>query len=259
MPLASADPPTDPNSTVIAVLKAIEGLELVKSKNSAPDTFAVVLVDEKEKWKSQVIKKDRNPRWLSEGSMNLIIRPSSSISVYVYKASTILKFIKKKPREIGRITKGLSDMIEQGAVFSLDGVKDDAGSVRIILAIDSSSPTLLDLGLTSASEDLAHAEQSLELRTKQNTGASVVSATSNLIDEGTVVADGVQSAYATAQAIQDVTGAQFLADGLRFLDTIVKMIDGVADAHPIFRVAWTLLSSVYKTLKAQTDEDLLND
>ncbi|KAI0054256.1 hypothetical protein BV25DRAFT_1922869 [Artomyces pyxidatus] len=88
MPLASADPyvvvpsllrarrqrcheqPVRPElSTVIAVLKAIEGLELVKSKNSAPDTFAVVLI-EKEKGKSQVIKKDGNPRRPSDGSTN---------------------------------------------------------------------------------------------------------------------------------------------------------------------------------------------
>jgi len=35
------------------------------------------------------------------------------------------------------------------------------------------------------------------------------------------------------------------------LQAIVTIMDSIADAHPILKVAWTVLSSVYKAVKAQ--------
>ncbi|KAJ7916702.1 hypothetical protein B0H13DRAFT_1997301 [Mycena leptocephala] len=71
----------------------------------------------------------------------------------------------------------------------------------------------------------------------------VLAASSNVVDQGLSAATTAQSAYQRVQSFSDMV---WVGAALKSVDVLVKFVDGITDAHPAFKLGWTILSYVYK-------------
>jgi hypothetical protein len=53
--------------------KAVEVFRLVMSQYGAPDTFVTVTIDEERRWKTNVVNKNVNPKWIMKDPIKLYV------------------------------------------------------------------------------------------------------------------------------------------------------------------------------------------
>ncbi|KAI0059572.1 WD40 repeat-like protein [Artomyces pyxidatus] len=201
-------------------------------------------------------------------SVKLFLRPSSTIQVQVHRQSRFHLGRKGETYLLGEISKRLVDLAsitEQGYTYPLTVTGESSGSIRITLSVEQTISSLAELGLASAAADLDRADHALDRLNKPSN-------TSGLLQSVSAAVGDAQSVDAAVQQVTRATGTEILGSALQFLDVLVQVVDGFADVrveilllrvltrwylqvHPIFRLSWTLLSTVYKTLKAQAVED----
>ncbi|KAI0062495.1 hypothetical protein BV25DRAFT_1991428 [Artomyces pyxidatus] len=112
--------------------------------------------------------------------------------------------------------------------------------------------TLEELGLVSALDDLDRADHTLEEHVRL---AAQAVTSGDIVDKGVVGVNAAREAMATARHA-NVTVVETLGTALQVLDVLMK----AEDAHVAFQLVWTMLSSMYKALRAQAqikmDQDL---
>ncbi|KAI0056315.1 hypothetical protein BV25DRAFT_1903313 [Artomyces pyxidatus] len=240
------------------VLKKIEGLDLPNVHSTPPSTFVVVRVDDKTKHKTKIVKKNTNPEWIENDSIKMLISPSSDIRVQVYRRGRFFtRFLFSKQHYfLGGISLPFGDLamaqLRQGSEYLLASATASGGSIRIVSSVESTISTIAELGLASQDEDLDRIDRALRRR---DGDSAPFQSTSQVVDQVEGVASDAQAVVAAAQQVESATGIQVLGNALQYLDGLVKIVDNVADAHPMLKLGWTLLSSVYKTLQAQSMED----
>jgi len=206
-----------------ALLRAhLTEIEVVGKLEKMRAYFAALDVDEIRIVKSKSCKL-LAPRWQEDHQFSF--GPSSTIGIMVFHKRTILK------RVLGRYTGTVTQLIENDATLDLvdeTGTKVAAIKVKLCLV---SEPEQYFMKRVDA--DLAHFKDSGVL-------AGISGHVVSVAQTGDVAAQTLSPCIVPlGQALQ----------------LIVKFMDGIADAHPILKVSWTVLSFVYKVIQQQSVQD----
>jgi len=165
------------------------------------------------------------PRWQEDHHFSF--GPSSSIGITVFQKRTVLPVKRVLGGYIGTVTQ----LIENDATLDLvdeTGTKVAAIKVKLCLVSEPEQDFMKRVEL-----DLAHFNNNGVL-------AGVTSDVVSAVQTGNVAAQTLSSCIVPLG---------------KALQLIVKFMDGIADAHPILKVSWTVLSSVYKVVQQQLVQD----
>ncbi|EIM82043.1 uncharacterized protein STEHIDRAFT_114701 [Stereum hirsutum FP-91666 SS1] len=138
-----------------------------------------------------------------------------------------------------------------GKTVKLVPVNSKASPVELFfrIVIDDSLPTSLDeLGLEAATVSLANTRLTLARRE----AGKFISTVSDTVD--TTISIGTQ-AQAVAEGARKLDSEQVIGVLVAMLDAVVRVGDELSAAHPMIKVAWTVVTCLYKASKAQRELD----
>ncbi|KIM71636.1 hypothetical protein PILCRDRAFT_16881 [Piloderma croceum F 1598] len=158
------------------------------------------------------------PRW--EDEHQFWFQPSLTIKIEIFRRSKL----RLKTYLVGRYIEKVVQLLEN---------KWPRNRVEMKLSLISESPEVF---MQSVDADVAHLD-----------GNSILPSAS----------DHIQAAASVAQTSSAVI--QTLGNCVRplgqALQLIAKIMDNIADVHPILKVSWTVLASVYKAIRGQMLQD----
>ncbi|KAJ3555608.1 hypothetical protein NM688_g2481 [Phlebia brevispora] len=202
----------------------IQGLRQ-RTLGRATDSFVTVSVDGEQQFQTLPIRNSLNPEWTFSEPHRLSLYPSSSISFTVYRGRKTEIF---REKYLGTFEAPLLTFIDGGeSPHTLDTrhcITTETGTISVHLEVDSSTAGL-DL------EDLFH-------RAADNMQHVVASSGRRHTPEPRLE-----------------TAGSILHRALIHLDELIKVADNIADIHPWSKVAWALLSAVYKAIRSYKEKD----
>ncbi|EIM81970.1 uncharacterized protein STEHIDRAFT_141924, partial [Stereum hirsutum FP-91666 SS1] len=179
------------------------------------------------------------------------VRPSSILHVRILYKSRIGSIGNRALGEYEGLVIELLPEGSTGKTIKLVPVDSKADPIECFfrIVIDDTPPTFLDdLGLDAATSSLANSRLTLA----QRDASKFTSTVSGTVD--TAVSIGTQ-AQSIAEGAKKLDSEQVIGVLVAMLDAVVKVGDELSTAHPMIKVAWTVVTCLYKAAKAQQELD----